>query len=740
MFLPSHFCLNYRSQDAGQECEDPNIAGNSLSDWKCLCPGASTGEATAQQAECRFNSTCSGNGVVCTASGQQCIEAGESWECGCVAPATGATTREGATRCSVDECLLHGAVCTSKGQTCSDQSQYDSLDDWLCTCEGSGEGAARAKAAVCEYEPLTQCSVHAHECEAAGQACKDTDGSWMCVCPAPLSGSAVGGIAVCEDLGECFLYAKNCTDQGQTCEDPSRVSNGDWRCVCPAPKVGSAQAAPATCASFVENTAKILVLLENAYDDVVAREADLREAIRKAYGLDSGEVFGRRMRFFTRMAAGGSKDTLLAEFITALNTDSDRTGPDTAPTVHAGEGNVRLVSWLAVDSSSTRVASILATPTNAASQVEVEFVGGSEEEREAWLQAAAVSTAELTSAPGVQLINENVTVHNTTPDVVHIASSAVDSVNDTHTRVGLRFAQRSLVSSSLTNTLNARSSPEQVSSTLSDANFAPVSSVLSTSDCGDAACTDQTCTDTDGTADGAFTCTCISPASGTAQNGEAVCTTPAPDTNAPEVAAAEDDSDDDVAGMARLTGILVFCAIGCVVCVLFVVMVYLCVSKPSGGHKDPIAEDKDDFDKDRAVSVVPVDEPTAYPVKMAPPLREGEDLTVQGQYVPGSGSRNFRDEAGSGAVHNFRDDPVLNHRQVTPNRDPYRGAGDTSFMTPHDKSHRTHFGSATVDPDFAPSGPFVPPIIPTTTALNPLQSIPAANPLQEIAPNTTGWV
>eukprot|EP00663_Eupelagonemidae_sp_cell21sb_P000649 gene649-7142_t len=107
--------------------------------------------------------------------------------------------------CILDECGLHGQKCTSVGQTCHDpNTDATSTGDWVCQCQHSGIGSARARPAFCAY--TGECAQNSLVCTSVGQSCHDpnilTPDDWQCVCVLPRSGSATRTAAVCSAAGE----------------------------------------------------------------------------------------------------------------------------------------------------------------------------------------------------------------------------------------------------------------------------------------------------------------------------------------------------------------------------------------------------------------------------------------------------------------------------------------------------------------------------------------------------------
>ena len=246
--------------NATQTCLDPNTT--KANDWVCKCPPPSVSVAVGQAAVCEVDE-CLEHGHVCdTAKPQQdCVDPDKTtagdWECRCRTPSTG-TAKGAAAVCSLDECkedcatCSHGK-CTKVGQTCTDPNPtYGSLSDWVCKCPPPSKGKAVGNAAECSRD---ECKEHEGTCLAKGQKCVDPNdaaastGDWECLCHPPKVGRGVAGAAECT-LDECKEHGHECTDVGQTCHDANKAasSTGDWACRCVAPSVGADVATkPAKC-------------------------------------------------------------------------------------------------------------------------------------------------------------------------------------------------------------------------------------------------------------------------------------------------------------------------------------------------------------------------------------------------------------------------------------------------------------------------------------------------------------
>ncbi|KAJ9438912.1 hypothetical protein DIPPA_02028 [Diplonema papillatum] len=246
----------------GQICNDPD--NTTLNNWECVCPPPSNGTALMKAAECILDECivkcdhCSNE--TCTSVGQKCkdpntaITSKLDWTCECVDPGVGKATAKAAT-CYCDECI-NTLTCDLAGQFCYDKNTtcHDGAPDFLCECPPPSTGTAVGAAAECTQN---ECLEHEPTCTIRGQKCNDTDvttlNSWECVCPPPSQGRMMLGAAVCV-LDECVETCEHCSNTtckavGQTCDDPNNSTRSirDWICTCTSPGTGHATAKPATC-------------------------------------------------------------------------------------------------------------------------------------------------------------------------------------------------------------------------------------------------------------------------------------------------------------------------------------------------------------------------------------------------------------------------------------------------------------------------------------------------------------
>ena len=251
----------------GQLCVDADWTTNP--DWTCGCTLPSIGKGLQKPAACELDE-CKLFGQVCLAVGQRCVDADKfenaTWTCECVAH-TGSTASQvgGVADCTPpsSECNIAAvlAVCTAANQACFDPDIAAS-NDWVCECVPPAVGTQKTGAAT--QCTLDECAVDCPSCgksicDSAGQECTDTNtdaaslGDWMCVCPAPSSGSSRGTTAVCT-LDECAKVCKGCPQDvcaagGTTCVDPNIDARaaGDWQCECHTPAKGRATGAVPLC-------------------------------------------------------------------------------------------------------------------------------------------------------------------------------------------------------------------------------------------------------------------------------------------------------------------------------------------------------------------------------------------------------------------------------------------------------------------------------------------------------------
>ncbi|KAJ9444039.1 Neurogenic locus Notch protein [Diplonema papillatum] len=296
-------CENSACENAGQKCNDPDIAITSLGDWTCEC-NVGTGKATQAPADCKCDECldtleCDLADQICTDSNHTC--GGGDFTCSCKLPWQGVGTA-GAAVCEMDECKQNGYVCQAMNQTCTDY-ELTTENTWSCTCPLPSHGTSNMSAAACVLDECEESCPHCENgaCEEEAQLCIDMDNSsqsrrdWMCLCQEPGVGNATAKPAECV-CNECLLYStctnagQDCNDLetscsklqkpnyvctcrapsfgsannvaadcqldecqdnqlcgGQKCEDPDFLKNGDWFCKCPPPSHGSAVGEPATC-------------------------------------------------------------------------------------------------------------------------------------------------------------------------------------------------------------------------------------------------------------------------------------------------------------------------------------------------------------------------------------------------------------------------------------------------------------------------------------------------------------
>eukprot|EP01059_Diplonema_ambulator_P014179 TRINITY_DN2502_c0_g1_i2.p1 TRINITY_DN2502_c0_g1~~TRINITY_DN2502_c0_g1_i2.p1 ORF type:complete len:4005 (+),score=573.78 TRINITY_DN2502_c0_g1_i2:787-12801(+) len=225
----------------GQICNDANVA--IVNDWTCECQGSGVGKAKQAAANCTWSGECADSKInsVCTAEGQTCKDPDPSntgdWQCECVSPQTGTPGVNKKGNCSsllspapVDECLQYGDECTSEGQECIDpDTASTALNNWLCTCVGSGTGSAVGRPANCSWAvPCNDPAVYTL-CVTAGQTCvvnNTVNGTiWLCQCVGGFIGSQPFGPAQCIDPA-----APQADGSGCTWPDETRCNN-DATCV-----------------------------------------------------------------------------------------------------------------------------------------------------------------------------------------------------------------------------------------------------------------------------------------------------------------------------------------------------------------------------------------------------------------------------------------------------------------------------------------------------------------------------
>ena len=246
--------------EAGQQCSDVNQSPSSLGDWSCRCPFPAQGTAIGMTATCIFAGECRNSSALCTTSGQTCEDPFPTpgdWQCACVDPAVGSSSTMGVAQCIIDECTATCATCAMT--TCTDQNQecvdlntaQDSLSDWECRCTSPTTGSARGAIASCIRD---ECKLQGTVCTGSGQTCDDPDTStsslhdWTCNCVPPAVGTSIGTTASCNYTGECTSQSIICTAAGQFCEDLDPSTPGNWQCKCPPPQQGTpSNLSPATC-------------------------------------------------------------------------------------------------------------------------------------------------------------------------------------------------------------------------------------------------------------------------------------------------------------------------------------------------------------------------------------------------------------------------------------------------------------------------------------------------------------
>ena len=201
---------------------------------------------------------------------QMCVDPDKTktgdWVCQCSWPYVGAPGKRELAACSVDECTVEkkwlpqgkangNEVCAKAGQRCVDPKQdVDALGDWVCQCPDPNDGSAIG-GTVAQCKTVNNCTKFGSQC-GEGQMCVEKSGDWYCACLAPLSGEKLNGRAQCI-LDECNEKCETCAQQGlthtcvsagQSCVDRNTAPNSlrDWSCKCQV-GTGSAVGAPAVC-------------------------------------------------------------------------------------------------------------------------------------------------------------------------------------------------------------------------------------------------------------------------------------------------------------------------------------------------------------------------------------------------------------------------------------------------------------------------------------------------------------
>ena len=251
----------------GQQCVDPS--SSKLSDWMCKCLTPAIGSGVLQRAVC-VQDECleTQNLKKCTDKGQECVDLHQSdtslndWECHCVRPALGSAIGHAAV-CKINECLTdaHMQLCHEKGQMCFDpDTTAESTNDWICRCPAPAIGSATMKPAECVFVGECAKPEIAAVCIAVEQTCVDTDvaqdGTWVCSCVAPKTGTnGLMGPAEC-GIDECQAECKTCEqdvckEAGQDCYDPDVTVEGNWMCACKGGTGNKTTTAPAVCTGVV---------------------------------------------------------------------------------------------------------------------------------------------------------------------------------------------------------------------------------------------------------------------------------------------------------------------------------------------------------------------------------------------------------------------------------------------------------------------------------------------------------
>ncbi|KAJ9452435.1 hypothetical protein DIPPA_19555 [Diplonema papillatum] len=270
---------------AAQQCVDPTPGEPPADDWACECVAPEEGAAaTAAAAQCRLNEctaqcpTCAktATGDVCSDVGQLCLDAFRStygsWTCVCSGTSVGAVSFMSPAECVLNECSDTNIanVCSAAGQTCLDPVPDPTfLNDWVCLCPAPGLGAAMGTAAVCDFD---ECRSGFQVCSSAGQTCVDANAEsvslrdWTCVCQGSASGEAALGVAACIFTDECS--SDKCAKPGQTCVDIDAATPDDWSCQCMLPFVGPTVTAGATTCVIDECTAECASCAKTPTGDV----------------------------------------------------------------------------------------------------------------------------------------------------------------------------------------------------------------------------------------------------------------------------------------------------------------------------------------------------------------------------------------------------------------------------------------------------------------------------------------
>ena len=223
--------------EAGQLCEDPQPTHTNLGDWICKCPPPSTKTAVTTSV------------IVCTDGLDECEERSAAVQC------------QHKPRYTKDGCLC---MC---GWTSDEFKQTEPCNEGCCNplhepsswclvdtndaynqakphcifaapkqfCVSAGQVPADGGRALRDPIPGTP-NGQTNVCTDVGQKCVDpdklTDDDWWCECVLPRTGPhGMQSTTVCED-DECVTYGAVCSAVGQRCVDPDKMVTGNWVCEC----------------------------------------------------------------------------------------------------------------------------------------------------------------------------------------------------------------------------------------------------------------------------------------------------------------------------------------------------------------------------------------------------------------------------------------------------------------------------------------------------------------------------
>ena len=243
-----------------QTCTDPNQ--QSLFDFQCQCDGVpDTVVSINGPANCYLNecdtSPCGVTQMCFDEVAESLTNSLNDYTCSCIPPSTGVAVVGGPTMCVYDECVdQSGIALCGQNQVCNDPVQTaDSLYDFTCTCRNNGGSAVGRPVSVCDdCSPLINpppCGLNTQQICTDPQPGEDSQFDFICECPLPSTGYAIGNTAACyydECRADPCLFSQRCEDRDW--RYPQAMNS--YTCTCISPATGTTTTGTAAVCTFNE--------------------------------------------------------------------------------------------------------------------------------------------------------------------------------------------------------------------------------------------------------------------------------------------------------------------------------------------------------------------------------------------------------------------------------------------------------------------------------------------------------